>query len=208
MISSALRGKRTGTPIAASERSLTAGTVEDFDAGVVAHQEDDAALGVHAVHVGVANGVGSAVDAGALAVPDAGHAVVGRGSGREIRLASPYRRGGELLVEARDEGDVVLGENLGHAVKHLVDATEGAALVTGDEGGNTLTCPNVANGAARRSRVQLPEHRSATPVPIPTGTDHRGHRAWPGLRPTPVQSSWTTVPSAVHFNYRAFSTTA
>ena len=64
MISSALRGKRTGTPIAASERSLTAGTVEDFDAGVVAHQEDDAALGVHAVHVGVANGVGSAVDAG------------------------------------------------------------------------------------------------------------------------------------------------
>ncbi|OQM77882.1 hypothetical protein B0E55_06236 [Rhodococcus sp. 66b] len=33
MISSALRGKRTGTPIAASERSLTAGTVEDFDAG-------------------------------------------------------------------------------------------------------------------------------------------------------------------------------
>ena len=46
-------------------------------------------------------------------------------SGREIRLASPYRRGGELLVEARDEGDVVLGENLGHAVKHLVDATEG-----------------------------------------------------------------------------------
>ena len=139
--------------------------------GVVAHQEDDAALGVHAVHVGVANGVGSAVDAGALAVPDAGHAVVGRGSGREIRLASPYRRGGELLVEARDEGDVVLGENLGHAVKHLVDATEGAALVTGDEGGNTLTCPNVANvlldEAACNCLNTGQQHRSRSrPVPI------------------------------------------
>ena len=108
---------------------------------------------------------------GALAVPDAGHAVVGRGSGREIRLASPYRRGGELLVEARDEGDVVLGENLGHAVKHLVDATEGAALVTGDEGGNTLTCPNVANvlldEAACNCLNTGQQHRSRSrPVPI------------------------------------------
>ncbi len=33
MISSALRGNSTGMPSAASERSLTAGTVEDFEAG-------------------------------------------------------------------------------------------------------------------------------------------------------------------------------
>src|SRR6478736_6290402 len=128
--SAALRGKRTGMPSAASDRSLTAGRV-------VADEEYGAAAGVDAVHVGVAQGVRGAIDAGALAVPEAGDAVVRAGAQRQLDLAAPHRRRGELLVETGDEADVVLIEDVAHVAEHLVEAPERAALVAGHEGRRT-----------------------------------------------------------------------
>ena len=57
--------------------------------------------------VGVAEHVAGAVDAGALAVPDAEHAVVLAFAAQLGLLRAPQRRGGQVLVEAGHELDVV-----------------------------------------------------------------------------------------------------
>src|SRR5215470_2914076 len=81
----------------------------------------------------MAENVAAAVDAGALAVPDADHAVV-FGAGRQAELLrAPDRGGGQVLVHAGLEFDVVLLEMLARCKELLVVAAKGGATVTGDE---------------------------------------------------------------------------
>ena len=72
---------------------------------VVAHRHEDAAMGRGAGHVGVAHRVARAVHAGALAVPQAEHAVVEALAPELGLLRAPKRRRGQVLVEAGLEAD-------------------------------------------------------------------------------------------------------
>ena len=78
-----------------------------FAGMVVAHQGEHAAVLGGAGVVGVAEHVAGAVDAGALAVPDAEHAVVLAFAPQLRLLRAPQRGGGQVLVEAGHELDVV-----------------------------------------------------------------------------------------------------
>ena len=81
-----------------------------FGAVVVAGEAQHAAVFRRARGIAVAEHVAAAVDAGALAVPDADHAVV-PGALRQIELLrAPDRGGREVLVHAGLEFDVVLLE--------------------------------------------------------------------------------------------------
>ena len=77
---------------------------------VVAHQGEHAAVLRGAGEIGVAEDVAGAVDARALAVPHAEHAVVLALAAQLGLLRAPDRGGGEVLVEAGLEEDVVLVE--------------------------------------------------------------------------------------------------
>ena len=74
---------------------------------VVAHQREHAAVLRGAGEIGVAEHVAGAVDARALAVPDAEHAVVLAFAAQLGLLRAPQRGGGEVLVDAGLEQDVV-----------------------------------------------------------------------------------------------------
>ena len=88
---------------------------------VIAHHQQHAAMGRGAGGVGVLEHVHRAVGAGALAVPQAEHAIVlGAGEQADL-LGAPDRSGGELLVHAGLEGDVVRGQPLGLAPQRLVE---------------------------------------------------------------------------------------
>ena len=77
---------------------------------VVAGQTQHAAVLGRARRIAVAEHVAAAVDAGALAVPDADHAIM-VGAGRQIKLLrAPDRGGREVFVHAGLELDVVLFE--------------------------------------------------------------------------------------------------
>ena len=74
---------------------------------VVAHQREHAAVLRGAGEIGVAEHVAGAVDARALAVPHAEHAIVLALAAQLGLLRAPQRGGGEVLVEAGLEEDVV-----------------------------------------------------------------------------------------------------
>ena len=78
-----------------------------FRGVVVAHQREHAAVLRGAGEIGVAEHVAGAVDARALAVPHAEHAVELALAAQLGLLRAPERGGGELLVEAGLELDVV-----------------------------------------------------------------------------------------------------
>ena len=75
---------------------------------VVAHQRQHAAMLGGAGEIGVAEHVAGAVDARALAVPEPEHAVVLALAAQLGLLRAPERGGGEVLVDAGLEEDVVL----------------------------------------------------------------------------------------------------
>ena len=100
---------------------------------VVAGKAQHAAILGRARGIAVAEHVAAAIDAGALAVPDADHAVI-FGAGREIELLrAPDRGRREILVHAGLELDVVLLEMLARGEQLLVVAAERRAAITGDE---------------------------------------------------------------------------
>src|ERR1700716_679007 len=77
---------------------------------VVTGETQHAAVFRRARGIAVAEHVAAAVDAGALAVPDADHAIV-PGAGREVKLLrAPDRSGREVFVHAGLKLDVVLVE--------------------------------------------------------------------------------------------------
>ena len=72
-----------------------------FGGVVVAHQRQHAAVLRGAGEIGVAQGVAGAIDARALAVPDAEHAVVLALAAQFGLLRAPQRGGGKVLVDGR-----------------------------------------------------------------------------------------------------------
>ena len=98
---------------------------------VVAKAGDHAAELGGAGHVGVAEDVAAAVDAGALAVPETEDPLHPPLAVQVDLLAAPERGGGEILVEARlelDVGRLELPAGLPHL---LVDAAQGRTAVAG-----------------------------------------------------------------------------
>ena len=101
---------------------------------VVAGEGDHAAVLGGAGQVGVLEDVGAAVDAGALAVPDAEHAVEALRLGIEVELLrAPDRGRAELLVDAGLEDDVLRREVALGLPQRLVVAAERRAAVAADE---------------------------------------------------------------------------
>ncbi|CKY81152.1 Uncharacterised protein [Mycobacterium tuberculosis] len=68
--------------------------------------------------------VAAAIDAGALAVPDAGNAVELRTRRQIELLRTPDRGRSEVFIDARLEFHIVLGEMLASCVKLLVVAAK------------------------------------------------------------------------------------
>ena len=102
---------------------------------VVAGQRHDAAVLRRAGIVGVLEGVARAVDARALAVPHAEHAIV-PGAGIEMDLlGAPQGGRREVLVDAGLEFDVVLLDEALGLPQRLVEAAERRAAIAGDVAG-------------------------------------------------------------------------
>ena len=110
---------------------------------IVAAERQHAAIARHAREVGVLEDVARAVDAGALAVPHAEDAVVLRPREEVGELAPVDRGGAEVLVEAREEDDVVLAEEVGVALERQVEAAERRAAIPGDQRRGVEAAPPV-----------------------------------------------------------------
>jgi hypothetical protein len=81
----------------------------------------------------VPQGVGGAVEAGCLAVPDADHAVAGRLADDRCQLGALHGVGAELLVDVGPEHHAVLVEQRGLPLQFEVIAGQRRALVAGDQ---------------------------------------------------------------------------
>ena len=104
-----------------------------FRAVVVAGEAKHAAVLRRACGIGVPEHVAAAVDAGALAVPDADHAII-VGAGRQAELLrAPDRGRRKVFVHAGLKLDVVLVEVLAGGEQLLVVAAERRSAVAGDE---------------------------------------------------------------------------
>ena len=101
--------------------------------GIVAGEREDAAVLADARVVRMLECVAAPIHARRLAVPHAEHAVVLRPGEEAHHLAAEHRRRGEVLVQARREDDVVLGEELGIALEGLVEAAERRPAIARDE---------------------------------------------------------------------------
>src|SRR5882762_6509287 len=104
-----------------------------FRAMIVAGKAKHAAVFRRTGGVAVAKHVAAAVDPGALAVPDADHAIV-PGARRQIELLrAPDRGSREVFVHGRLEFDVVLFKVLARGEQLLVVTTERRPAVSRDE---------------------------------------------------------------------------
>ena len=111
---------------------------------VVAGQRDHAAVARGAGRVGVLERIHRAVDAGALAVPDAEYAIdLGAGKHADL-LAAPYGGRRQILVETGRELDVMLLEEAFGAPQRVVVHAERRAAVAGDETSGVEPCCAVA----------------------------------------------------------------
>ena len=81
-------------------------------AGIVADDRQHPAVLVDAGVIGVLQGVARSVDARGLAIPHAGHAIELLATDCVEHLGAPHRRRRKILVEAVDEMDVVLDQQL------------------------------------------------------------------------------------------------
>ena len=125
-----------------------------FGAVVVAGETQHAAVLGRARGIAVAEHVAAAIDAGALAVPDADHAVVA-GARRQIELLrAPDRGGREVLVHAGLEFDVVLLEMFARGEQLLVVAAERRTAIAGDEARGVETGGAVAADLRHRQAHQ------------------------------------------------------
>ncbi len=96
---------------------------------VVAGERQHAAVERGAGRIRVLERIDRAVDAGTLAVPDAEHAIdLGAGKQADL-LAAPDRGRGQVFVESRNEGDVVLLQvRLRAPQRVIVHAERGTAI--------------------------------------------------------------------------------
>src|SRR5262249_60204898 len=82
--------------------------------------------------IGVAQDVARAVNARALAVPHAEHAIEPALAAQLGLLRAPQRGGGEILVDGGLEQDVVLPAQRLGALELVVEAAERRAAIAGD----------------------------------------------------------------------------
>ncbi len=100
---------------------------------VVADHRDRAAERRRAGEVAVPDGVGRPVEAGVLAEPEAGDAVVAPAVELAEQLGAGHRGGGQLLVDAGREDDAGVVEEGRRPVQLEVEAAERRPLVAADE---------------------------------------------------------------------------
>ena len=126
---------------------------------VVAHQGEHAAVLRGAGEIGVAEDVAGAVDARALAVPHAEHAVVLALAAQLGLLRAPDGGRGEVLVQAGLEQDVVLIERGLGAHELLVEPAERRAAIARDVAGGVEPGEAVALLLHQAWRGSAPDSR-------------------------------------------------
>ena len=129
---------------------------------VVAHQGEHAAVLRGAGEIGVAEDVAGAVDARALAVPHAEHAVVLALAAQLGLLRAPDGGRGEILVQAGLEEDVVPLEMRLGAHELLVEPAERRAAIARD----------VAGGVEPGAAVALLLHQAGADQRLIAGDEH------------------------------------
>ena len=103
---------------------------------VVARHGQHPAMPGRAGHVGVLEGVGTAVHARPLAVPDAEHAIVAAWPRCQVKLlAAPHGGGRQIFIDAGLENDVVAIQVGFRGPQGLVIRAQGRAPVATDEAG-------------------------------------------------------------------------
>ena len=111
---------------------------------VIAGDGNDAAPGRGAGHVGVLEDIGAAVHAGALAVPDPEDTVVAVAARRRKPqlLGAPQRSGGQLLVDAGLEHNVLVAQ-VGRGLRQrlVITAQRGATIAADQAGGVAALLP-------------------------------------------------------------------
>ena len=121
---------------------------------IVAGQTQHAAILGRARRIAVPEDVAAAVDAGALAVPDADHAIV-PGAGRQIELLrAPDRGGREVFVHAGLKLDVVLFEVFSRGEQLLIVTTQRRTTITADKARGIEACGAVAADLRHRQSNQ------------------------------------------------------
>ncbi len=130
-----------------------------FRGVIVAHQREYAAVLGGTGEIGVAEHVPRAVDARALAVPHAEHAIELALTAQLGLLRAPERGGGKLLVDAGLELDIGGGDVAGRAHELLVETAERRAAVTG----------HVAGGVQAGAAVALFLHQAGANQRLITG---------------------------------------
>ena len=132
---------------------------------VVAGDGDHAAVRRGAGHVGVLEHVAAAVHARALAVPDAEHAVVLLVGGVEFQLLrAPHGGGGQFLVHAGLEDDVLRRQVLLGRPQRLVVTAQRAAAVAADEAGGVEPGGGIALALQHRQAHQRLDARHEGPA--------------------------------------------
>ncbi|MNS97912.1 hypothetical protein D3C72_1322610 [compost metagenome] len=122
---------------------------------VIAGERDHATQRRGAGEVGMLERIAAAVDAGALAIPDAEHAVVALAGGIEVQLLrAPDRRDAELLVDAGFEDHVVVGKMLLGLPQRLVIGAQGRSAVAGNKGGGVVAGLGIALALQQRQAYQ------------------------------------------------------
>ncbi len=128
-------GRREGRHAEVGEGEFgRAGDGRRFRRRIVTGQRERATLGVGADEVRVPQRVGGPVQAGRLAVPDAGHARIAQIADLARELRAGHGGRGELLVQAGLGHDGVLGEQRGVARQLEVEAAQRGALIAGHVG--------------------------------------------------------------------------
>ena len=119
-----------------------------FAGVIIAHQHQHAAQRAGAKQIAVTERIAGAIDAGALAVPNAEHAVVFRLAGERDLLGAGTRGGRQVFVQARLEHDVVLLQKFLRRSQLLIVAAQRRAAIAG----------NIARRVVAGSEVAAPLH--------------------------------------------------
>ena len=91
-----------------------------------------------AEHVGAAQRIAGAIDAGAFAVPQTEYALEPlAGEGVDL-LGAPQHGGRQVLVQPRLKADVMRGQQLLAAPQFLIQAAERGATIAGDQAGRVV----------------------------------------------------------------------
>lgn len=177
---------------AATHRLARAWHRRGLAGGVVADQGQSAPTGRRATQVAVADGVGGAVEAGALAVPEARDAVPGGPRKLAEQLGAGNRGGRELLVYPRLEDDPGGIEKRARARQLLVESSERRALIAADEDAGVQAARDVERALVQQHPHERLDARHQRCAGV-RGVAVRERRVRPGQRrahfDTPVRAS-------------------